>query len=64
MEENDTFHPLEIKKHADPSVHDLVNFSVIDRMEGIERGPGGVISLYDRLTTLRGADRAIPANCL
>ena len=51
-------YPLEIKKHADPGVHDLDNFSVLDRFAA--RGPGGVICMYDRLITLRDRDRAIP----
>lgn len=58
IEENGTLYPLEVKKHADPSVHDLDSFSVLDRFAN--RGPGGVICLYDRLITLRGQDRAIP----
>ena len=62
IEENDTLYPLEVKKHADPSVHDLDNFSVLDRFAN--RGPGGVICLYDRLITLRDQDRVIPVRYL
>ena len=62
IEENGTLYPLEVKKHADPSVHDLDNFSVLDRFA--DRGSGGVICLYDRLITLRGQDRAIPVGYL
>ncbi len=62
IEENGALYPLEVKKHADPSVHDLDHFSVLDRFAN--RGPGGVICLYDRLVTLRGQDRAIPVGYL
>ena len=62
IEENSTLYPLEVKKHADPSVHDLDNFSVLDHFAN--RGSGGVICLYDRLITLRGQDRAIPVSYL
>ncbi len=62
IEENGVLYPLEVKKHADPSVHDLDNFSVLDHFAN--RGSGGVICLYDRLVTLRGQDRAIPVSYL
>ncbi len=62
IEENNILYPLEIKKHADPNVHDIGNFSVLDRIG--KRGPGGVICLYDRLVTLHGEDRVIPVNYL
>jgi hypothetical protein len=62
IEEGDTLYPLEIKKHADPSAGDLTNFAVLDRMQGIKRGSGGVICTYDRLLTLKGEDKAIPVS--
>ncbi|MCD8330100.1 MAG: DUF4143 domain-containing protein, partial [Lachnospiraceae bacterium] len=60
IEKDDTLYPLEIKKHADPSVKDIANFSVLERLETVKRGPGGVICLYDNLVTLKGEDRIIP----
>lgn len=60
IEENATLYPLEIKKHADPSKKDIVSFGQLDKIAGIDRGPGGVVCLYDRLVTLSGSDRAIP----
>ncbi len=62
IEEGDILYPLEIKKHADPNIHDITNFSILDRIG--KRGPGGVICLYDHLMTLRGTDRVIPVNYL
>ena len=64
IQEGGTLYPLEIKKHADPTAKDLANFGVLDKLSGIERGPGGVICLYDHLITLRDTDRVIPVNYL
>lgn len=60
VEEGDMLYPLEIKKHSDPKVSDVENFSVLDRIPGIKRGPGGVICTYDSLVTLKGEDRVVP----
>ena len=57
-------YPIEIKKHADPQKNDMHAFSVLDRIPGVQRGPGGVVCLYDNLVTLRGQDRAIPVHYL
>ncbi|MDO4755138.1 MAG: ATP-binding protein [Parabacteroides sp.] len=60
IENNGVIHPLEMKKHADPKVNDIKSFSVLDNIPGIDRGPGGVICVYDHLITLKGTDRVIP----
>ena len=60
IEEGMVLYPLEVKKHADPKASDVVGFTVLDKIPGIQRGPGGVICLYDRLVTLKGEDRVIP----
>ena len=39
-------------------------FDLLDKIPGTNRGPGGVICLYDRLITLKGNDRVIPINYL
>ena len=62
IEKDDVLYPLEIKKHADPDVHDIANFNILDRIG--KRGPGGVICLYDHLVTLQGKDRVIPVKYL
>lgn len=64
IEENGTLYPLEMKKHADPQRKDIDAFDLLDRITGMQRGPGGVICLYDRLITLKGSDRVIPINYL
>lgn len=64
IEENGTLYPLEMKKHADPQRKDIDAFDLLDRIPGMQRGPGGVVCLYDRLITLKGCDRIIPINYL
>ncbi len=64
IEENGTLYPIEMKKHADPHKKDIEAFDLLDKIPGIKRGPGGVVCLYDKLITLRGADRIIPVNFL
>jgi len=64
IEENGILHPIEMKKHADPQKKDIDTFSLLDKIPGVKRGPGGVVCLYDKLVTLRGMDRVIPVNLL
>lgn len=64
IEKDNTLYPIEIKKHADPSVRDFSNFSVLDKPGNVKRGPGGVVCLYDHLVTLKGEDRVIPVQYL
>ena len=64
IEENGTLYPLEMKKHADPTKKDINAFELLDKIPGIQRGPGGVICLYDKLITLSGNDKVIPVNYL
>ncbi len=59
-----TFYPVEIKKHADPRRDDVAAFSVLDKIQGITRGPGGVVCMYDNLVTLKHEDKVIPVKFL
>lgn len=64
IEDGGVLYPLEMKKHADPSKKDTDAFSVLDKIPGVKRGPGGVICLYDKLISLQGDDKIIPINYL
>ena len=64
IEDGGMLYPIEMKKHADPQKRDMDAFAVLDKIPGVQRGPGGVVCLYDNLVTLRGNDRAIPVNYL
>ncbi len=59
-----TLYPIEIKKHADPNKNDVSSFSVIDNIQGVKRGPGGVVCMYDKLIALKGDDKVIPVKYL
>ncbi len=64
IEENGTLYPIEMKKHADPQKRDVQACAVLDRLPGIQRGPGGVVCLYDKLITWQGIDKVIPIHYL
>ena len=64
IEDSGTLYPIEIKKHADPVRSDIATFSILDKLPNTKRGPGGVVCLVDRLTTLLGTDKAIPVDML
>ncbi len=62
--QNQTLHPIEIKKHADPGKKDISAFRILDKIPGIKRGQGGVVCMYDSLITLQGEDKIIPVKFL
>jgi predicted AAA+ superfamily ATPase len=64
IEEGGALHPIEIKKHADPSKSDVAKFGLLDRIPQMMRGQGGVVCLYDNLVTLHGDDKVIPINLI
>lgn len=64
IEESGVLHPIEMKKHADPARRDTDAFALLEKIPEIQRGSGGVVCLYDKLITLRGADKVIPVNYL
>ena len=64
IEDGGFLYPIEMKKHADPKKRDMDAFAMLDKIPNVQRGPGGVICMYDNLVTLRGNDRVIPINYL
>ena len=64
ISEGNTLYPVEIKKHADPVKSDVSKFDILDKINGIIRGDGGVVCLYDNLVTLKGNDKVIPVTML
>jgi predicted AAA+ superfamily ATPase len=64
IENGGVLHPIEIKKHADPKKSDIDAFGILDKIPNVKRGSGGVICMYDRLTTLKGSDMVIPVGFL
>ena len=64
IEDSGTLYPIEIKKHADPEKSDIAKFRLLDNIPNVRRDQGGVICLYDKLTTLHDSDRVIPITLL
>lgn len=63
IEQNGMFHPLEIKKTANPGREHIENFSVLEKA-GLRIGVGGVICLYDRSVPLNATNVTIPVSWL
>ena len=64
IEEAGALHPIEIKKHADPSKKDIEAFKILDKIPNVSRGQGGVVCLYDNLISLTDTDCIIPVKYL
>jgi hypothetical protein len=64
IHEDGYLYPIEIKRNADPDKSDVTKFSILDKLSGVKRGPGGVVCMYDKLVTLSGEDKAIPVSYL
>jgi predicted AAA+ superfamily ATPase len=62
--EGGRMHPLEIKKAGLGRPADISAFKVLDTLDGVERGPGGVICLVDSLQPLQSTDTMIPVSYL
>ena len=64
IENAGVLHPIEIKKHADPSKKDIEAFKILDKIPNVSRGQGGVVCLYDNLISLTDTDCIIPVKYL
>jgi Predicted ATPase (AAA+ superfamily) len=62
IEKDGALHPIEIKKHANPDKSDISAFTVIDGLGSKRRGSGGIICMFDKMTTLKGEDKVIPVS--
>ena len=60
IEENGILHPVEIKKYASPKREDIRAFSILDEIDGMKRGEGALICLYDRIASVSEMDKCIP----
>lgn len=60
---NGTFHPVEIKKSASPSKHDIRHFSRL-KLLGRRVGPGGLICLSETYLPLTDKVNCIPVSAL
>ena len=60
IEKNNTLYPIEIKKHADPSVSDIKSFSVLEKFTNVTIGEGALICFYDKVLRLSSNVNSIP----
>ena len=64
IERDGILHPIEIKKHSDPTAKDISAFKVLDKFSEVRRSSGGIICTYDNLTPIRVSDKEIPVTYL
>ena len=63
VEENDTIHPLEIKKSANPDFREVKKFTVLDRAL-LKRGNGGIVCMCKDPLPIDSENCIIPSNLL
>ena len=61
---NGLIHPIEIKKHANPTSADIDAFPVTEKFAGYSRGSGGVICSFEDSLILKGNDKIWPITYL
>jgi predicted AAA+ superfamily ATPase len=60
LEKDDRVFPIEIKKTKTPTPSDMKNFSLLEKLNGAERGPGAVLCLCGDPLSFGDGDHAIP----
>ncbi|MBP5609790.1 MAG: ATP-binding protein [Clostridia bacterium] len=63
VEQNDTIHPLEIKRSAAPDRREVKKYDVIDKA-GLLRGNGGIVCMCEQPMPIDARDCFIPGNLL
>jgi len=63
VERDNSIHPLEIKKSANPDRREVKKFSVLDKASA-ERGCGGIICLCEELIPIDGMNYFIPCHLI
>jgi predicted AAA+ superfamily ATPase len=63
VERDNSIHPLEIKKSANPDRREVKKFSVLDKASA-ERGCGGIICLCEELIPIDGRNYFIPCHLI
>lgn len=63
VEENNTIHPLEIKKSANPKKQEVKKFSVIEKTS-LEKGYGGIICMCENVIPIDNENCFIPSNII
>lgn len=63
VEENDTIHPLEIKKSANPDKREIKKFSLIDK-SALKHGNGGIVCMCEEPLPIDEKNCLIPSNLI
>ena len=63
IEANNTIHPLEIKKSANPDRREVRKFSVLDKAT-VQRGSGGIICMCEEVVPIDSKNYFIPCNLI
>lgn len=63
IEENDTIHPIEIKKSAAPDRRETKKYSVIDKAS-LQRGCGGIVCMCEEVIPIDSQNCFIPSNII
>lgn len=63
IEENDTIHPIEIKKSANPDRRETKKYAVIDKTS-LKRGDGGIICMCEEVMPIDSQNCFIPSNII
>lgn len=63
IEENNTIHPIEIKKSASPDRREIKKYSVIDKT-ALQRGCGGVVCMCEEVIPIDTQNCFIPSNII
>jgi predicted AAA+ superfamily ATPase len=64
IEENGTLHPIEIKKTSNPAKDQLASFSVLEGIQGMSIGSGGIVCMYEKSVYLSEKNITIPVTWL
>lgn len=63
IEENDTIHPIEIKKSANPDRRETKKYSLIDKTS-LKHGSGGIVCMCEEVIPIDSENCFIPSNII
>lgn len=63
IEENDTIHPIEIKKSATPDRREVKKYSVLDKVS-LTKGCGGIVCMCEEVIPIDSLNCFIPSNII
>lgn len=63
IEENDTIHPIEIKKSANPDIRETKKYQLLDKAS-LKRGSGGIVCMCEEVVPIDKDNCFIPSNII